>query len=107
MKHKITLNSFERQVLLDAAAILGRVPADEAEHFELRGYDECFELKDQADNLREMVGWSDGTIQYEQRIGPAPKPITRAEFDKVLKAALDRFGNALQVSRNYEQEFSR
>lgn len=90
LKQKITLNSFERQVLLDAAAILGRIPEDQAEPFGLFIYSDFISLKDQAENLCEMVGWSDGTIQYEQRIGPAPKPVhvSREELNRSMLNAL-------------------
>jgi hypothetical protein len=85
MTRKITLNVAEQTVLAWAAEILDRIPADQAWQFSLCGGDgDCFSLEDQATNLREIVGYADGSIQYDQPIGPDRKPVPFSEMQKVL-----------------------
>lgn len=87
-RRKITIHPSKLAILLRVAEILETIPEDEADHFELNSYDESFTLKDQAANLREMVGYADGSIQYDQRIGPAPKPVP-IDIYKYMRAVHD------------------
>lgn len=104
MQRRITLTPVEQSTLLWAADILQSIPEDQASHFSLSGYDDVFHLNEQAENLREMVGYASGALQYDRPIGPAP--LVGVITSDMMKAALVNFMESmLVIGKEYEREF--
>lgn len=111
VKRKITLSKFDQHVLKQAAHILDRIPEDEAYNFSLNSYDDTFTLTEQAENLRDMVGYASGAYQYDRPIGPETKPISfdemRERYWNIAISTLQANLDMEAVNRVYNSEFTK